>query len=543
MQKSQIGFLPNYRASDHIFTLHTLIDQQLNQHKSKIFSCFVDFGKAFDSIWHEGLLLKILESGVGGKTYDVIKTMYKNNECAVKIGAKRTDFFPQKRGVMQGNNLSPTLFNIYINELAKTLEESTAPGIKLNDTEIICLLYADDLVLLSSSKEGLQQLLDHLHQFCQTWALTVNRHKTKTMIFQKRSRCQGNKLTFLLGSTKINQTNEYTYLGIKISSTGNFNLAVNELKEKAQIAFYAIKRSTNLNNVNIPIKIWMKIFKSVIEPIALYGCEVWGTLTHQDLLKWDKHPIEIMHTQFCKSILKVQRKTPNNACRAELGQFPLLINIQKRIIKFYQHLKNSDPHTYHHKAFQCHGENSPLNQLVLRLCSENNTSVSQDRPQTIWPNQIITKQKENYISHWKDITKTQSKLECYLALNREYTLADYLTMINDQKLRKSLTMYRLSDHSLAIEKGRHRHSWLPREERFCQQCSKNEIETEVHFLLHCDKYTDIREKFMPKFRQKCPEFDSLSEQKRAQYLLGEKDDCAIIAARYITSCHSLRDSQ
>ena len=144
---------------------------------------------------------------------------------------------------------------------------------------------------------------------------------------------------------------------------------------------------------------------------------------------------------------------------------------------------------------------------------------------------------------WKHITKTQSKLDCYLALNREYTLADYLTTISDQKLRKSLTMYRLSDHSLAIEKGRHRHTWLPREERLCQQCSTNEVETEVHFLLRCEKYTDIRERFLPKNRQKCPEFDALSEPKKAQYLLGERKECAIIAASYITNCHSLRDSQ
>jgi hypothetical protein len=51
--------------------------------------CFADFKKAFDSIWHEGLLYKLMESGVGGKTYG-IKSMYTNNKCAVKIGKKHT---------------------------------------------------------------------------------------------------------------------------------------------------------------------------------------------------------------------------------------------------------------------------------------------------------------------------------------------------------------------------------------------------------------------------------------------------------------------
>ena len=114
LSKCQIGFLPNYHTTDHVFTLHTLIDKQTNHNKGKVLSCFVDFKKAFDSIRHEGLLYKLMESGVGGKTNNIIKSMY-TNMCAVKIGIKHTHFFPQGCGVRQGCRLSPTLFNIYIN--------------------------------------------------------------------------------------------------------------------------------------------------------------------------------------------------------------------------------------------------------------------------------------------------------------------------------------------------------------------------------------------------------------------------------------------
>ncbi len=51
---------------------------------------------------------KFLQSGVGGKVYDIIKSMYSNNKCAIRIGNKHTDFFTQKRGVRQGCSLSPT---------------------------------------------------------------------------------------------------------------------------------------------------------------------------------------------------------------------------------------------------------------------------------------------------------------------------------------------------------------------------------------------------------------------------------------------------
>ena len=113
-----------------------------------------------------------MESGVGGKTYDIIKSISTNNKCAVTIVNKHTHFFPQGPGVRQGGSLSPALFNIYINELARAQEQSAAPGLNLLESEVKCLLFADDLVLLSPTKEGLQQHLDLLHRFYQSWALT-----------------------------------------------------------------------------------------------------------------------------------------------------------------------------------------------------------------------------------------------------------------------------------------------------------------------------------------------------------------------------------
>ena len=79
----------------------------------------------------------------------------------------------------------------------------------------------------------------------------------------------------------------------------------------------------------------------------------------------------------------------------------------------------------------------------------------------IRPNQIITKEKEKYITYWNDITRSNHKLETYLTLNRQYTVAEYPTTVTDKNLRKTLTMYRLSGHSLAVEKGRHHQTCCP----------------------------------------------------------------------------------
>ena len=76
LHPSQIGFLPGNRTADHIFTLKTLHDKYINQNNEKLYACFIDFKKAFDSVWHEGLYLKLLENGIGGNFYSLIKNLY-----------------------------------------------------------------------------------------------------------------------------------------------------------------------------------------------------------------------------------------------------------------------------------------------------------------------------------------------------------------------------------------------------------------------------------------------------------------------------------
>lgn len=79
-----------------------------------------------------------------------------------------------------------------------------------------------------------------LDEYCQNWALAVNLKKTNIMIFQKRPRCQEDKYKFTLNGIVIEHTMSYTYLGLTVSASGNFNMAVNVLKGKARRALYTI---------------------------------------------------------------------------------------------------------------------------------------------------------------------------------------------------------------------------------------------------------------------------------------------------------------
>jgi hypothetical protein len=83
LSKSQIGFKKNARTADHIFVLKTLINKYV-KNKGKLYACFVDFQKAFDTVWHNGMLFKIQKMGVGGYFYKIIKAMYKDINLCVK---------------------------------------------------------------------------------------------------------------------------------------------------------------------------------------------------------------------------------------------------------------------------------------------------------------------------------------------------------------------------------------------------------------------------------------------------------------------------
>ena len=95
-----------------------------------------------DSVWHDGLLYKLLQINVGGNFYDLIKNLYYNSTGSVRIGDSQTQPFQCARGVRQGCILSPLLFNPYINDSPYSFENiSSDPFVLPNGTKLSCLLW------------------------------------------------------------------------------------------------------------------------------------------------------------------------------------------------------------------------------------------------------------------------------------------------------------------------------------------------------------------------------------------------------------------
>ena len=135
-----------------------------------------------------------------------------------------SDFFPSLIGVRQGENLSPILFSLYLNDLETFLSDNNANGISFSISELnlsiylklFVILYADDTVLLSDS----QKELELFEQYCTKWKLTVNTLKTKIIIFG--SRIVNNLPIFTYGNKEIEIVNEYKYLGLYLSKTCSY---------------------------------------------------------------------------------------------------------------------------------------------------------------------------------------------------------------------------------------------------------------------------------------------------------------------------------
>ena len=151
-----IGFRKGYRTSDHVFVLKSLIDLYTKNDK-KVYVFFVDFQKAYDTIWRNGLFYKLMKYGFSQKIIFLLKSMYDRVVSAVRVKSGLTATFTPLVGVRQGCNLSPTLFNTFVNDIVDIFDSTCDPLI-MGECKINCLLYADDLILLSESEHSLQEM-------------------------------------------------------------------------------------------------------------------------------------------------------------------------------------------------------------------------------------------------------------------------------------------------------------------------------------------------------------------------------------------------
>ena len=237
--EEQAGFRAGYSTYEHIFALQAIIDLYLNKFKRKRLYCaFIDYQKAFDLVDRASLWSKLLLCNINGKIMNVIYNLYQNTKACIKLYNSISPTFSCNIGVRQGDNLSPLLFSLFINDFEEYLSPK-CDGLKSIDElysntiineeiqtflKLFVLLYADDTIIMAEKHEELQKALKATLDYCKLWKLKINVDKTKIIRFSKR-KPRNSPDPFLLNNEPVEIVDTYTYLGTIFSYNGKFNNA------------------------------------------------------------------------------------------------------------------------------------------------------------------------------------------------------------------------------------------------------------------------------------------------------------------------------
>ena len=222
----QFGFKPKHSTDHAVYALKSCTDY-FRRRDSNVFVAFLDFSKAFDTISHCGLFLKLIQRKVPLCFLLIIMFWYCNMEYDVKWSSARSDSFSVLCGTKQGGILSPDFFSIYIDDLIIILKRMGI-GCHILRQFIACILFADDVSLIAPTRNSLQRLLNACAEYCLKFCLKFNISKTKVIVFGKLSKSLSSLAKISFQGETIEYVETCKYLGFHIISHIHFKFSINE---------------------------------------------------------------------------------------------------------------------------------------------------------------------------------------------------------------------------------------------------------------------------------------------------------------------------
>ena len=261
----------------------------------------------------------------------------------------------------------------------------------------------------------------------------------------------------------------------------------------------------------------MQLFNSLIKPIALYNSENWATLTHHQIMSLQQNKTSLfsymtgseaskVHLKFIKYILGVKRNCSNVAALGEMGQLPLILHGFKSLLVFWHRAANLPETTLVKQAIELQMKNSIESEwaaTVRYLLYTLGMDIHLDNPGLVttenFANICVSKMSNLCIVQWhRHMTGgymrpgETNKLRFYKLFKTSLKMEPYLHLIPNFQLRKCISKFRCSDHSLEIEVGRHKKMKI--EERICKIC-QGAVGTEEHFLRFCPILNELRSRY------------------------------------------------
>jgi Reverse transcriptase (RNA-dependent DNA polymerase) len=284
---------------------------------------FLDVEKAFDRVWNEGLLCKLIDTMLPARYVHLIKSYLTNRSFVVNVKNENSSVRPIAAGVPQGSILGPVLFNIFINDIPKPCNAEIG-------------IYADDTVIYRSSPSiscltrRLQEGLDDLQAWYQKWRVKINVTKSEAILFTGRRPIKSKPTTRpQLFGVEIDWKPVIRYLGVHLDTRLTFGEHVNKVKGRAYGKLAQLYPLLNEKSALSKSK-GLLLYKTLIRPIMTFAPAVWGGADKKHIRK-----LQIVQNKALRIIAKAPRGTRNDTLHSELDMDPILVFAQKVASKFY----------------------------------------------------------------------------------------------------------------------------------------------------------------------------------------------------------------
>lgn len=272
---SQFGFRIGHSTVHAVKYLINFIRTALRQTKT-VAALYFDIAKAFDTVWHNGLIFKMLRLGFSNWLIRIIISFLQDRKFEVHIGNKASTRRGILFGVPQGSVLSPSLYNIFVHDIP--------PPIKSKISQ-----YADDTVIFAAARmikglvKGVVSDARIIIKYFRKWKISVNPGKTQLMFHSKRRTKQVPPESVTLNGQIIPRSRTIKYLGVHLDNRTTLR---RHIEEKAGAAdnlvrvFYPYIRKNNFATK----KLKLKIYKTYIRPALLYAAPVISTTAKSNML-------------------------------------------------------------------------------------------------------------------------------------------------------------------------------------------------------------------------------------------------------------------
>ena len=432
LREAQGGFRKNRRTTDQIFVVNGIGQARRSQGK-KTWMAFLDFKKAFPSVWREGLWRKMKRYGIDGKFLRVCENLYRDVGAKVRVGRVFSERFDIKEGLRQGCILSPSLFSLFLMDLAEELEEKDL-GVKVSGVWMGACFFADDIVLLGDSENELQRMLGVVSEYAQRWKLRFNASKCGVLVVGQKKR---DKL-WRLGGEEIKEVDEYKYLGVWINRQVTGHNHVRHLEEKA-LGLQHLARGAKFWRIDEDIKAGLTTWEVVCKPVLNYGAEVWACASNAD-----EHRVEVIQNRAGRRILGLSWRFPSVVVRGELGWRKLKFDRHRLALEYLGRLRGMGADRWPRIVAEAlHGLRGSgtwvdyVSALVVKYQLQEDWAVSRWEGK-VWKRRIAEQVVAESQHAWREEVESRGDLGMYGDRQLELGRASYMGNISGDKIREEI---------------------------------------------------------------------------------------------------------